>query len=288
MDVVQLKKWIVAVFVIGVGIILALNQFENKPSHVKATWLWSTELMMEDDTIDLLKEQEVTHVYLQIDEDIEHRDYADFIHRMNNEGIKVLALEGKPTFDENDFMKLWNWLKEYEAAFPKQRFEGIHLDVEPYLSDLWDEDEEKAVEKYQHTLQFAKDVMDKSRYRLEVDIPFWYDKVDVHISYDEANLAEWVFKNMDGVTMMAYRNSFDSIKRITAVEMEYANKFKTPFVIGLETKPAKEDNISFADVGIDELEYTIARLEDHYEKDEYYIGIAIHHMKTWKALIEND
>lgn len=41
---------------------------------------------------------------------------------------------------------------------------------------------------------------------LSIDIPSWFDVITYSSKYGSGNLAEWIFKNIKNVTIMAYRD----------------------------------------------------------------------------------
>lgn len=277
-------KKLIAIFVM-LGAVFILNHVQAQQKQTKSTWLWHTEAITNEDTVKFLIDKELTDVYLQIDATLPNEMYAQFINKMQEVNIQVHALDGGPEWNTTNFDSLWEWLNQYKQEYPDSNFVAVHLDVEPYLSDLWVDSQEKAVYQYQQFVQHAKLQMQDSNLNLEVDIPFWYDEVPYNNIYGKGNLAEWVISRVDGVSIMAYRNTNSAIKSITKNEMNYAKKYRTPIVIGVETIPfPNEPQVTFATKGENQMNQALEKITKHYAKNRYFDGVAIHHVVSWEAL----
>lgn len=277
-------KKLMAIFVM-LGVVFIVNHVDAQQKHTKSTWLWDTEKMMNEEIVQFLIDKELTDVYLQIDASLPNEMYAQFINNMQEANIQVHALDGGPEWDTTNFDSLWEWLNQYKQQYPDTNFVAVHLDVEPYLSDLWVDSQEKAVYQYQQFVQYAKLQMQDSNLKLEVDIPFWYDEVRYNNIYGKGNLAEWVISKVDGVSIMAYRNTDSAIKSITKNEMNYAKKYRTLVVIGVETIPfPNEPFVTFAAKGEKQMNQALEKIAKHYAKNSYFDGVAIHHVDSWQEL----
>ena len=279
----KLKK-LIAIFVL-LGVILILNSVQAQQKYTKSTWLWQTDTITDKETVQFLIDKDVTTVYLQIDTTMPNEMYAAFINKMQKANIKVHALDGGPEWDIANFDALWEWLKEYQQEYSDLKFTAVHLDVEPYLSALWIENKKMAIYQYQELLQHTQQQARDSNLRFEVDIPFWYDEVFYNNTFGKGNLAEWVISRVDGVSIMAYRNTVPALKSITKNEMNYAKKYKTPIVIGVETIPfPNEPQVSFSTKGEKQMNRALEKITKYYAKNRYFNGVAIHHVPSWEAL----
>ena len=267
------------------GVIFILNDAHAQRNDTKATWLWHTDSITDKQTIRFLMEKEVTTVYLQIDPAIPNDVYAVFINKMREANIEVQALDGGPYWNDADFDALWAWISQYHQEYPASKFTAVHLDVEPYLSALWDQNRNMAISQYQELIRHANYKIHATELTLEVDIPFWYDEVLYHNQFGEGNLAEWTIENTDGVSIMAYRNTVSALKTITKNEMNYAKKYQTPVVIGVETMPfPDEPYTTFAAEGEIQMNQVLDQVANHYAKNRYFSGVAIHYVQSWQSL----
>ncbi|MER2048563.1 hypothetical protein MKY07_15525 [Solibacillus sp. FSL W7-1472] len=280
-----MKKLFAAFMMLGV--IFIMNDAQAQQNNTKSTWLWHTHTITDEQTIQFLIEKEVTTVYLQINPELSNDVYAAFINRMREANIEVQALDGGPYWNTANFDALWAWISQYHQEYPASKFKAVHLDVEPYLSALWEQNRNLAVSQYQELIQHALYKVRCTELRLETDIPFWYDEVLYYNQFGEGNLAEWMIANTDGVSIMAYRNTVAALKSITKNEMSYAKKYQTPVVMGVETMPFPyEPYITFADEGEIKMNQVLDQVASHYAKNRYYSGVGIHYVQSWQGLRE--
>ena len=273
------------------------DSFKQGGNPIKSTWLWDTTQIKENspDIFKFLKENNVNSVYLQVNSDVSTVYYQRFIQEASDKGILVFALGGSPEWLVTNNLKKnapedFNlWLKEYQRISKKnQQFAGIHLDVEPYLLTDWEHDYQNVVKKYQDILMKAKQYSNDLNITFEVDIPFWFDNqhFDNEI-YGRGLLIDWIIDHVDGVTIMAYRNSINGpngIKELSSYEINYANTVGKKVTIGIETQPLPESYLTFYEKGRNTMEQSILELFHIYDEEESFQGIAIHSYESWKLL----
>lgn len=254
---------------------------------VKATWLWDAAKMNDEEITALLQQKKVNTVYVQIDSAIAFDDYAKFIETAQQMDIVVYALDGSPTWEEHHYDELHAWLENYHQQHPKQSFASIHLDVEPYLSDLWDQNEAQAIEDYQHLIDYAYAKAQEENLSFEVDIPFWFDERQYDNAFGTGNFAEWIIAKVDRVTIMAYRDTAEEIIEISKQEIAFGNVHNTPIIIGVETLQSDEgDNVSFAEEGERYMNRALKKVVKAYKHDPMFAGIAVHHVISWGRMGE--
>lgn len=67
--------------------------------------------------------------------------------------------------------------------------------------------------------------------------------------------------------------------------MNYAKKYRTPLVIGVETIPfPNEPQVTFATKGEKQMNQVLEKISKHYAKNPYFEGVAIHHVGSWQEL----
>ena len=243
-----------------------------------------------------------------------------FISLATELGIKIHALDGAPNFalsDNHDTVlsKVQAVLDFNETANASERFHAVRMDIEPYaLKDEWDgkkedkpheklESRQAIIESFLEINQSIVDLIaqDENPIDFGIDIPFWYDKKKQDGTYEYtaehngeyANLATHLIRMVDNVGLMAYRNNptgSDSTLELSSVELEIADHEDAATVfIGFETKlPDGEGipkNITFGHLTSQELEEAITKLEAAASEYESFSGVAIHHYKSLKALV---
>ena len=252
---------------------------------VKATWLWDAAKMNDEEITALLQQKKVNTVYVQIDSAIAFEDYAKFIETAQQMDITVYALDGSPIWEALHYDELHAWLENYHQQHPKRAFAGIHLDVEPYLSDLWEQDEAKAIENYQYLIDYATAKATEADLTLEVDIPFWFDERQYDNAFGTGNFAEWIIAKVDRVTIMAYRDTAEEIIEISKQEIAFGNVHNTPIIIGVETLQSDEgDNVSFTEEGERQMNRALKKVVKAYKHDPMFAGIAVHHVISWGSM----
>lgn len=255
----------------------------------KATWLWDATLLERpEEVITFLTEQQFNTVFVQIDPHVELAEYAHFIERATAQHIAVYALDGSPAWvtDDELFYDYFQWLRDYMNRYADAPFQGIHLDVEPYLHPNWHDDTALVVEQFQTMVVRAQQQAASLNLPIEVDLPFWFDEVAYKNEFGEGNVAQWVIEQLDGVTIMAYRNNAEDIIDITKHELQFAQKAKKPLTIAIETMASDEgDFVSF--YGQDET-YVNEQLRaiSKAVRGRSFAGFAIHHYSSFKQLID--
>lgn len=286
---------IVVIFVVSILIMVgnSVGQAATMSTQDRATWLWNTEMIVDDETkvLHFLESKGISKLYLQINRDIASNDYKSFIGKATTKGIKVYALDGSPSWVSADGRnmndELMDWITSYNnnaASF--ERFVGIHLDVEPYLNSGWRMNQAQTIQSYQALLIKAKEDANHIQVPLEVDIPFWFDEVIYRNPYGLGLLSEWVIDRVDSVTIMAYRDSAKEISKIVKNEIVYAEKVNKSIVVGVETSASDEgQNITFYEEGEARMNEQLALVRRHYAKKASYQGVAIHHVEDWRKML---
>ena len=273
-----------------------INPLTNEPQvqtqpHLSA-WFWHTSMIETNtsDVISFIKQQQIKVLYLQVNPDIQVKSYQNFIEKMSEIQVEVHALDGSPLFSspgkEELLHNFYTWLTTYqEQSEPNQKFKGVHLDVEPYLHSDWQTDRKNAVLHFQHFVLKAKTRADLLNLPLTLDIPFWFDEINFTNQYGNGNLAEWIIKKVDAITIMAYRDSSAKIIPIVAKEIQWANQLGKKVVIGLETYQTEEPPfITFHEEGEAVMKEQFKHVHQHYVHDPSYAGISIHDIKNWMGM----
>ncbi|ANC78646.1 hypothetical protein ABE65_018330 [Fictibacillus phosphorivorans] len=267
----------------------------NKKTY--ATWLWHTNKIVTEpeEVLSFLKAQKVNTLYLQINQDIPVSTYQEFLSKANEIGVSVQALDGGPDWIEPGHIgpkQFTNWLSSYQKEASKsEKFTGIHLDVEPYLLKEWNTNYQITVKRYQDLLESSKMFAKKMRLPLYVDLPFWFDEHNYSNSeFGKGKLSEWVIRNTDGISIMAYRNftqGQNGILALTSSEVKFATKVNKKVVISIETDNVDElSYLSFHHLSHDNMKSTLDMVEQSYQREKSFDGFAIHHYVSWKSLTD--
>lgn len=265
---------------------------DKKIEKERSVWIWNPKILLDEskDPLTFLESKQINKVYLQIDATISKPIYQNFIEIAHSKGIQVAALDGdahwttkESTHSLDQFLK---WLEQYQKeSTDAQQFRGIHLDIEPYTTPLWDKNRMKAIENFQQLVLQAKEKAHQLSIPLELDIAFWYDEVKYHTKYGRGVLSNWTINNSDSVTIMAYRDYSNGIIRSVKHEIAYAKRVGKKVVIGVETMKSAEGNrVSFFEEGEEYLNTHLKNVHSYYSNRQSFNGIAIHHLESWMEM----
>lgn len=262
--------------------------------ETKAIWIWETKeiIKKEHQTIEFLKQEGFNTIYLYIETDLETEYYKKFIKDANSNNMSVYVLGGDPNWinKTKEVVRFCKWVMDYQKkASQNEMFKGIHIDVEPYLTDKWEDNLQQSIELYQNVLTELKNNIDDTLL-LGVDIPFWFDTISYkNSSYGSGILSDWIIKNTDEVTIMAYRNFAegpDGINQIINSEILLANKLNKPIIVGVETHKVPESHVSFYNKSPEDLKETLSNVNKTYKNYPSFKGFAIHYYTSYKKFIK--
>jgi hypothetical protein len=258
---------------------------------VAATWMWNTYAIWrdKDQTLQYLTQNGINLVYLQVDKEIPVDVYRTFIREAGARGIEIHALGGKPYWAlpdrQGEMYDFIYWVKAYNnSSRSAERFNGIHLDVEPYVLPQWRYDQDTVIGHWMDTVSgFVEEVKSDSYLTTGADFPVWLDRFLVPDGKgDTTTLTDWFFGRLDQITLMAYiDNAPDIVKAVTKELNEAAGK---PVIIGMETMDNDEANTSFYALGRSQLTGELNTVVQALSSHPSYAGYAIHEYDSWVML----
>jgi hypothetical protein len=275
-----------------------------------ALWVWERETfrLLDDgqwrrDTLHFLHRRGFDALYLYADSyhgRLPLRDepqlYRAAISELHASGFRVYALLGSADLETQNYifperrdaaMAMVNRVFDYnDAAARGQRFDGINLDVEPYLTTLWDSDPPRVLGLY---LDLSDAIMRSKRTHGSTIVvgpamPFWYDGDVVTWRGHTRPMNEHVQSLYDYVAIMDYRDhadGSDSIISLAASEMAFAAKIGRPVVIGVDTGPGGLQKLSFHHRDEGYMRDELAKVRAHYGESPAFGGFAVHHLGTY-------
>lgn len=261
-----------------------MNRDKN-PSY--STWLWNAQVLETDmeNTIQSINKMNIQSVYLQYSSRVSSESYKKFIAALQKSDVDVYALDGAPDWgitDHESTQQFLDWFSDFQAdALENEQFKGIHLDIEPYLLEKWDQDQEEIIYHYQTLLLQLKDFATNMNTSFGVDIPFWFDQIKFDNKYGQGYLAQWIIQNTDETAIMAYRNFAEGengIIDISTKEVEWAEQENKKIAIALEIEKTSEEHTSFYNKNKHTLFSEIKLVQDYYRNR--ISGIAIHSFES--------
>lgn len=203
------------------------------------------------------------------------------------------ALGGDPrwalTEHREDMLGLADWVVNYNGKVSAgARFDGIHLDIEPYVLAQWEDEKDKIISTWEQNLEVFLNQVSGNELELGIDIPFWFDQYSLE---NGTNLNEWLIRTFDHVTVMAYRNEVESehgILELTRDELELANRLGKQILIGVNTKEMPgESHTSFYGHGKDRMNEKLEHLSGVLGSYASFAGIAIHDIRNWQNMSDD-
>lgn len=259
----------------------------------RATWLWNPWMFYDSpqSTLTFLQQKQISIVFVQIDADIPRAKYHAFLTGAHKLNIKVYALDGAPNWGNSTGAKaknkFKNWLAHYQTNAPATaKFDGIHVDIEPYGLAEWDTKRAATIRGFQNVITELAAYAKVQKLPFEADIPFWFDEINYNNpAYGKGNLAEWTIRSTDGVALMSYRDTSQAIIDISTKEMQWGQQYGKQVRVGVETMASKEHPfISFHEEGEQAMERALVDVNTAFNGYSSFAGVSVHHVGSWMNL----
>lgn len=237
-------------------------------------WWWDNRLS--NDYLIFASENNVDEIYYYTS-DFSQKN-ADFIKESNNLGIKVYWLCGEYQWLD-DYNLFYEEMEKFEQFQNNQinKFEGVHIDLEPHQHPNWNSNKEELIVQY---IDFVKTITNKYKFiKFDFDLPFWLEDI---INYDEKTQEafKYVIDCANRVFVMSYRDSAEDMVNVATEELQYANEKEKQIFISVETGK-EEDIVTYYEEG---KEYLYSQIEKLNKIINQNFGLAIHHIKSWYQL----
>jgi hypothetical protein len=249
------------------------------PVNTRAMWLWGDQPAAE--VVTWAASRGVSEIFVHVAPSVltngDLGRMQEMKRRADASKIKLTALGGDSA-----------WTTDHAAALAWQRtvvrtglFAGIHLDVEPYLSDGWTTDLQGTLKGY---LALLDKMRQGSALPLEADVPFWYGEYRV----GSKNLADEVLKRVKAVTVMSYRDTATGPNSMLAISRDWLTRGAAAgkrVRLAAETNPLPDcAHCTFAEEGATRLAGELAKVDAATRRSAAFAGIAVHRYGTWRSL----
>ena len=268
---------IFSVFIIAlIGIVAKLYLNSKGSEETFSIWWWDNRI---DTTtyLNFAEDNNINEIYYY-SSSLDDKTNL-FIEQANSKGIDVYWLIGEYEWIEDNSLldeKFATYIA-YQNEY-KNKFEGIHIDIEPHQHPEFKLRRQELITKYVELVialnNKYKDI------KLEYDIPFWLDD-KVTIDDITKPAYEFVIDNSSKVTVMSYRDSANKIYDVAKEEIEYAKVNNKTLNLSVETSQNEDDIVTFYEEGKDYMMNELSKLRDMIPKN---FGIAIHHIKSFYEL----
>jgi len=272
-------------------------KWKSEKPPVLATWVWDTTTLTKDKDrlLAFAEEQGVNAIFLHVDrETADFEPYRSFVEEAHGLGIEVEALGGDPTWGLTDYRReidsFLEWMDDYHRAAGEQAaFDGIHMDIEPYLLREWERDRADVVRQWMENVEYlvAKAKQDASL-RVSADLPFWLHRIPAR---DGGSLGAWMVERLDRVVLMNYRNfaiGENGIVDLALPMIREGTRAGKPVLVGLETGPTDEgEHVTFFGKGTSSLLRQMQWSHIFLRWHNGYGGFSIHDYENWKEASES-
>ncbi len=302
--------------------ILVLWRVSVVPGHSavaapRAIWIWEEDAfsMLDSDKTqreveDFLDRQHISTMYLYADEfngrNIlvnQPKKYRKLIANAHARGFKVFALLGSGDLRTHEFIlpekrpaaiRMFGNILDFNRDTPdaSSRFDGVNIDIEPYLLDDWSSARPLRGRQY---LELSAEFMRMkaaagSSLLVGPAMPFWFDGIeDVEWNGQRRKLNEFVQDIYDYVAIMDYRNvaeGSDGIVSLTQDELDYADRMNKKVMIGVETLQTTPAKVTFFGKGSTYFEAQLALAESAMTQHRSFGGFVVHHLRSYRVLVE--
>jgi hypothetical protein len=243
--------------------------------------------------LEYAKRQKINLIYLQMDPSVKDASYSSFIKLAAAQGMEIHALAGDSHWvqpsEQAHLTGFIKWVKAYNSRVSaKERFRGVHLDLEPYVLPEWKKKQSQLVVLWMKAVSLFASELKDSKLTSGADIPFWLDGIQTSKTAGALSLDEWMIDKLDQVTIMAYRNRAGTTNGIIALashQVEAARKLRKKVIIAVETLPSKEGSyVTFHNKGRAVLTAELQKVEQAMKNNPAYLGYAVHDYKGWTDL----
>lgn len=243
-------------------------------------WVWERPTAA---VIDVVLADGFDTVYLHVPPgSASNRDISRFVESAHRASVDVYALAGVPRWAQEP-APLYGWLDEVVES---GRFDGIVVDIEPYLLSDW-----KQLKRRAGLVDDFLDVVEEAQARagilpVVVAVPFWWDQPRYQTNRDGL-LVQEVLMRCDAIAVMAYRDqlvSDDGIVSLTADEIRLAGELGKQVIVTLQVAPEAVSKLTFSEEGREGLAAAVSGLAESWRIGRGFGGVAVHSYRSYLDL----
>ncbi len=290
----------------------------------RALWVWKwdpvNKLDVRRDMLEFSRRTAIERYYIYLGEEPlsqTPQDYqkglAQFLREAHAQGIEVQGLQGNPLWALKEYhSRVTDWIRgflEFNRKRPiEERIDGIHMDIEPYLTQEWETgDRERLKSEFLVLLAQCRKLIDEDQegsgqpgtvsgagprpwargptagkpFVMGLAIPLFYNR--------EPEMEEKLLRHLDYAALMDYYDTARDVIDQGRPHVELAAKAGVAIVIGVETQDLVQMNQgkrrnTFFEEGWEEMERELSAVADAFAGSPSFDGIAIHCDYSYKML----
>jgi hypothetical protein len=218
--------------------------------------------------------------------------------------LYVHALNGDATWISNQeaATNFINDLLNYNSKSQNnEKFDGINLDIEPYILSSWEKDTNgnsltlvqspvntEIATQYLQLLSSARGMISAKGEGMTfgVDTPFWFDSNGFELIYNGNNklLSSHVQDITDFIVIMDYTDNYVNAISWATNEMNYGDVNSKNVVLAFETQELSNSGSTFYEEGNSALENMFQQVTNSFSSKLSFKGFAIHHYESYRSL----
>ncbi|GEM46049.1 hypothetical protein [Deinococcus cellulosilyticus] len=234
----------------------------------------------------------INNIYLEAEYNVHNRpaQLAAFIQDAVGRKFKVELLTGHPewalTGSQYKAVAFARKAAEFVNTYPAVKGTALHLDVEPYLLPEWSANTQGVASQYLDMLDQVKSTLGTTL-PLSVDIPCWFDEIQVARNGQIRPLSEWIISAVDTTVLMDYRDTTQGIINSGYSEILFAGAVGKKVVLGVNTK--NENGLSpasttFYEEGTRKMESILTQVNTTMKTHSGYGGLAVFTYEDYSKL----
>jgi hypothetical protein len=212
-------------------------------------------------------------------------EFRAFLATAHRERVRVEALDGAPgwAFDGAKPRRFVEAVLTFnrESERPEERFDGIHLDVEPYDSPQWHESEPTVIAHYLAML--AEVQQQAAGLPLAADVPPWFANVET----PDGTVLSAMLAHVEGIGLMAYARQMKAIVKQGRPAVETARRRGKQVWVGISVQPQSSDMDAKRPVR-PQVEAVIKKAERAFRHTAGFAGVAIHDYEQLRELYDRE
>lgn len=262
---------------------------EKEKEQTRGTYVWEAETLIneKDKILKFAKENNINLLYTRLDLSQPYSAYSHFVEAADAAGIEVHAMGGHPSWalkeEEHRILELVDYVKSYnQEVNESQSFDGIHLDIEPYVEPSWSTDQESVLKQWMDNLErFVQETKEGSDLEPSMDMAMWFDDIETP-GDPETPFNKWVINLMDHTSVMAFRDQAEGIIHAAENEVDYSEELGKDILISVEIKEnPSHPHISFYEEGKEEMENQLSLVDEAFSSYASYQGYTVHAYRYW-------
>jgi hypothetical protein len=292
---VRLAIAIALYLLLACSMVLAAEQPARKPFHRatfhRASWVWNNWIVetpeKQQDFLRFCHARRIDTIFIHAPADhLRERaaHFRSFLAAAHQRQMRVEALDGA-----SDWAFTPAKPQEFLAAVlafnrdspPEERFDGVHLDVEPYDSPEWKASAGAAAAQYLEMLDRARQQVED--FPIAADVPPWFGEVEV----PEGTLLSAAITRLNAVAVMAYTEQVKGLAVQARPAVEFAAGQQKQVWIGISAQ-LQDSDMDPDRPARPQVEAVIKAGERAFRNAPGLAGVAVHDYEHFRELYEGN